>query len=432
MTDPTTPLHPAPADPQPHADPTTDDTTELPAVPAEPSPSGTPTTADNTTAPATTSPTTASADDEAPANATTTNGASADAAGAEADVTGASADVKDTAGTPDGTATDAKGAVAGGAADATPQSAGSTGGATSTPPTNATADGPPPADGTTANGAGADDAAGAADVKGVSAAAGGTGADSGGAADVKGAGGAAGGTSQGAGSTGGDASALSTKATGDGTAPAGGTSGDGAGGDDATRVAADGKGAAGAVGGGEKKKKGLRRVRLSGAWLTVGGAVVLLVVFAVLGYVWGLGPMQRLNTNRAINPPAKLAGLDRITDKGIRDQLQLDQTREALSRINNGKQATVEAYGTIDGSRMYVIIALRGKVDIDKTVADAGATPDKIKHVGNSTCVEASGNLPTQCYRGSNTLTVIAQSANEGVPVDQVAPVAEEAFKAMR
>ncbi|MFF0345995.1 hypothetical protein [Kribbella sp. NPDC004875] len=181
---------------------------------------------------------------------------------------------------------------------------------------------------------------------------------------------------------------------------------------------------------GEKPKK--KRLRLSGAWLTVGGAVVILIVLALLGYVWGLGPLNRLNTSRGINPPAKLAGLDRITDKEIRDQLQLDQTREALSRINDGKQATVEAYGTVDGDRMYVIIALRGKVDIDKTVADSGATPDKIKKVGSSTCVESTGNLPTQCYRGSNTLTVIAQSANEGVNVDQVEPVAEEAFKAMR
>lgn len=150
------------------------------------------------------------------------------------------------------------------------------------------------------------------------------------------------------------------------------------------------------------------------------------------GYVWGLGPLSTLNAKRGIAPPAKLAGLDRITDKNIRDQLQLDETREALSRINNGKQATVEAYGTVDGNRMYVIIALRGKVDIDKTVADSGATPDKVKKVGSATCVESTGNLPTQCYRGSNTLTVIAQSANEGVSVDQVEPVAEEAFKAMR
>jgi hypothetical protein len=148
--------------------------------------------------------------------------------------------------------------------------------------------------------------------------------------------------------------------------------------------------------------------------------------------VWGLGPLNRLNTARGITPPAKLAGLDRITDQEIRGQLQLDETRQALSRINDGKQATVEAYGTLDGNRMFMVIALRGKVDIDKTIADSGATPDKVKHVGSSTCVESTGNLPTQCYRGSNTLTVIAQSANEGVAVDQVAPVAEEAFDAMK
>ncbi|MEU4291521.1 hypothetical protein AB0E63_25115 [Kribbella sp. NPDC026596] len=178
------------------------------------------------------------------------------------------------------------------------------------------------------------------------------------------------------------------------------------------------------------KKPWYRRIR--GPWMTVTAALVILIALAVLGYVWGLGPLNRLNTARGITPPAKLAGLDRITDQEIRGQLQLDQTRDALSRINDGKQATVEAYGTIDGNRMYVVIALRGKVDIDKTVADSGATPDKVKKIGSSTCVESTGNLPTQCYRGSNTLTVIAQSANEGVAVDQVAPVAEEAFSAMK
>jgi len=182
----------------------------------------------------------------------------------------------------------------------------------------------------------------------------------------------------------------------------------------------------------QPKTQWWRRVKLRGPWLTVGAAVVILIALALLGYIWGLGPLNRLNTERGITPPAKLAGLDRITDKTIRDQAGLDQTREALSRINNGKQVTVEAYGSLDGNRLFVIIALRGKVDIDKTVADSGATPDKIKKIGSSTCVESSGNLPTQCYRGSNTLTVIAQSANEGVKVDQVEPVAEEAFKAMR
>ena len=179
------------------------------------------------------------------------------------------------------------------------------------------------------------------------------------------------------------------------------------------------------------RKKWWRRIRLRGPWLTVVVALVAILVLALLGYVWGLGPLNRLSA-RGITPPAKLAGLDLITDQEIRGQLQLDQTRQALSRINDGKQATVEAYGTIDGNRMFVVIALRGKVDINKTVADSGATPDKVKKVGNSTCVESTGNLPTQCYRGSNTLTVIAQSANEGVAVDQVAPVAEEAFNAMK
>ncbi|MEU4197333.1 hypothetical protein AB0E69_35930 [Kribbella sp. NPDC026611] len=180
------------------------------------------------------------------------------------------------------------------------------------------------------------------------------------------------------------------------------------------------------------RRLSLRRIKLRGPWLTVAGVVVILVVLAVLGYVWGLGPLNRLNAERGITPPAKLAGLDRVTDQDIRNQAGLDQTRDALSRINDGKQVTVEAYGSLDGSRLYVIIALRGKVDINKTVADSGATPDKIKKVGKSTCVESTGNLPTQCYRGSNTLTVIAQSANEGVAVDQVEPVAEEAFNSMK
>ena len=181
-----------------------------------------------------------------------------------------------------------------------------------------------------------------------------------------------------------------------------------------------------------QKKKWYRRVRVRGPWLTVGGVVVVLVVLALVGYLYGLGPMSRLNTERRITPPAKLGGLERITDPEIRNELQLDEKREALIRINNGKQATVEAYGNIAGNRMYVVITLRGKVDIDKTVADSGAPADKIKKVGHSTCVESTGNLLPQCYRGSNTLTVIAQSANEGVTVDAVEPVAEEAFKAMK
>ena len=180
------------------------------------------------------------------------------------------------------------------------------------------------------------------------------------------------------------------------------------------------------------EKKKWWRIRLRAPWVTVGGVVVVLVVLALVGYLWGLGPLSRLNAERGINPPAKLAGLDRITDPEIRRSAQLDETQDALSRINNGKNVTVEAYGSLQGDRFFVVIALRGKVDIDKTIADSGAAPDKIKHIGRSTCVESTGNLPTQCYRGSNTLTVITQSANEGVTVDQVEPVAEEAFSAMK
>jgi hypothetical protein len=210
-------------------------------------------------------------------------------------------------------------------------------------------------------------------------------------------------------------------------------------GDKKAGEAAPGEKADGVEGGGPKGPwwkapwRGLKKVRWRrNPWVTVGSVVVVLLVVAAVGYFTGLGPMNRLNTARGIEPPAKLAGLNRITDPEIRGQLQLDQTREALSRINDGKQATVEAYGDLDGQRMFIVIALRGKVDIDKTIKDSGASPELVKSVGKSTCVESNDNLPTQCYRGSNTLTVIAQSANDGVGVDTVGPVADEAFNAMK
>jgi hypothetical protein len=93
---------------------------------------------------------------------------------------------------------------------------------------------------------------------------------------------------------------------------------------------------------------------------------VALVVLAVLGYFSGLGPLNRLSTTRDIEPPAKLAGLERITDPQTRGQLELERTRDDLVRINEGKEATVEAYGDPAGNRMFVVIALRGRVDIDK------------------------------------------------------------------
>ena len=228
----------------------------------------------------------------------------------------------------------------------------------------------------------------------------------------------AGAATVGAGSTEAGAATVGAGSTEAGTAEAG-TAAVGAGSVKTAEVAA---------GAGDGKKG--RRSRAP--WVTVGGALLVLVLLAVAGYVWGLGPLNRLNAERSITPPAKLAGLDRITDPEIRSRAQLDQTRDALSRINDGKKVMVEAYGSLDGDWFYVLIALRGRVDIDKVIADSGATPDKVKKIGATTCIESAGNLPTQCYRGSNTLTVIAQSANEGVNVDQVAPVAEEAFKAMR
>ena len=191
----------------------------------------------------------------------------------------------------------------------------------------------------------------------------------------------------------------------------------------------DGKGAKGS--GGEDKKKKKVKLRRN-PWVTVGGVVVVLLLLAGFGYFGGLGPLSRLSTARGITPPAKLAGLERITDPDIRSQLQLDQTRAELSRINDGKEATVEAYGDLDGKRMYVLIALRGKVDIDKVIKDSGASPDKVKTAGKSTCVESTDNLPTQCYRGSNTLTIIAQAANDGVSVEDVSQVSDEAFDAMK
>jgi hypothetical protein len=166
--------------------------------------------------------------------------------------------------------------------------------------------------------------------------------------------------------------------------------------------------------------------------LTVGAVAAVLVVLVALGYFAGLGPMSRLSTTRTINAPAKLGGLDRITDTKIRNQLRLDASREQLSRINDGKEVTVEAYGNPAGDRMLVVVALRGKIDIDQTVKDSGATPEQIKKVGHSTCVTSGKNNVTQCYRGSNTLTVIAQDASEKMDVNAVGPITDEAFDALK
>ncbi|MDX6293519.1 MAG: hypothetical protein QOH50_2594, partial [Kribbellaceae bacterium] len=181
--------------------------------------------------------------------------------------------------------------------------------------------------------------------------------------------------------------------------------------------------------GGTKAKKAQPQRR---PWLTVGAVAAVLVVLVALGYFAGLGPMSRLSTTRTINAPAKLGGLDRITDTKTRNELGLDATRDQLSRINDGKKATVEAYSDPAGNRILVVVAMRGKVDIDKTVKESGASPDQIKKVGHSTCLTSGPNNLTQCYRGSNTLTVIAQNASNKMDVNAVGPIADEAFVAMK
>jgi hypothetical protein len=183
-----------------------------------------------------------------------------------------------------------------------------------------------------------------------------------------------------------------------------------------------------ANGGPEAKKANSRRR----PWFTVGAVAAALVVLVALGYFAGLGPMSRLSTTRTITAPAKIGGLDRITDTKTRDRLQLNETRDVLSRINDGKKATVEAYGSPGGDRILVVVALRGKLDIDKTVKDSGVTPEQIKKVGHSTCVTSGKNNVTRCYRGSNTLTVIAQDASEKMDVNAVGPITDEAFDVMK
>lgn len=175
---------------------------------------------------------------------------------------------------------------------------------------------------------------------------------------------------------------------------------------------------------------GPKRSRRS-PWLTVGIIALALLVLAGLGFFAGWGPLSRLATARDLDPPDTLAGLPRITDQTQRDRLQLDATREALSRLNKGKKAAVEAYGDPLGSKMYIVNAIRGKMDIDAEIKATGASGDQVKKIGDATCVENS-QLPTSCYRNAGTVGLLVQDMTGKTPVDQVAQVAGEALDALK
>jgi hypothetical protein len=119
----------------------------------------------------------------------------------------------------------------------------------------------------------------------------------------------------------------------------------------------------------------------------------------------------------------------RITDQPTRSRLQLDEAAKSLSQNNNG-ETSVEAYGDVASeSGLFVVLALRGRIDVNQTVADSGATPDQILKVGKDTCTTQTDDVVT-CYRTSNTLTVMVRNSTGKAGVDRVAPITNEAFNA--
>jgi len=173
----------------------------------------------------------------------------------------------------------------------------------------------------------------------------------------------------------------------------------------------------------------------SGRWnlpVVLASVLVLLAVIAAFGYFGGLGPLSSLSTKRSLEPPETLGGLQRITDEQTRQALQLDQVGDALAQTNKGNDTAVEVYGDVGrGSGLFVVIALRGKIDIDKTVEDSGATPEQVRKVGDTTCTTLEDQVVT-CYRGSNTLTVMVRLATGRAGVEKVAPMTDEAFDAFK
>jgi hypothetical protein len=198
---------------------------------------------------------------------------------------------------------------------------------------------------------------------------------------------------------------------------------------------ADGKGKAGeakadeAKAGDGKSQEEKERERRRSLVTTLLSVFVVLIVVTAFGYFGGLGPLGKLSQRRALNPPDLLGGMARITDQETRSRLELDQSAKALSKSNEG-ETSVEAYGDVaSDTGLFVVIALRGKIDVNRTVADAGATADQVQTVGKDTCTTQTDDIVT-CYRTSNTLTVMVRNSTGKVGADRVAPITDEAFNA--
>ena len=205
------------------------------------------------------------------------------------------------------------------------------------------------------------------------------------------------------------------------------------GGKRASNATNGGKRASDAKGGDEAKGSGTkvggvkeRRRSLVTTLLSIFAVLVVLVGF---GFFSGLGPLGRLSQRRDLTAPETLGGLSRITDQQIRERLELDRAADALSQNNKG-ETSVEAYGDVTSDTgLFVVIALRGKIDVNRVVADSGATPDQVQKRGTSTCTTQTDDIIT-CYRTSNTLTVMVRNSTGKAGVDKVAPITDEAFKA--
>jgi hypothetical protein len=200
---------------------------------------------------------------------------------------------------------------------------------------------------------------------------------------------------------------------------------------------AEGKPAQGktAEGKGDEKaaagKGDTRRERRRSLVTTLLSVFVVLIVVTAFGYFGGLGPLGRLSQQRALHAPDLLGGLARITDQEIRTRLELDQAAEALAQNNKG-ETSVEAYGDVaSDTGLFVVIALRGKIDVNRTVADSGATADQVQKIGEDTCTTQTDDIVT-CYRTSNTLTVMVRNSTGKAGVDRVAPMTDEAFNAFK